>query len=56
MRQSRQDDLWDQLATFAETTYIFLALVAQKRRLNTDEIYLLDRAAKAAGRLAAQVE
>jgi len=48
MPQSRQDDLWDALSTFAETTYIYLVLVALKRRLNGDELYLLDRAAKAA--------
>jgi hypothetical protein len=53
LRQSQQDDLWDQLATFAETTYIFLVLVALQRRLTGDELYLLDRAAKAASQLTA---
>jgi hypothetical protein len=53
MPQSRQDDLWDALATFADTTFIFLQLVAKQRRLNGDELYLLDRATKVAEQLAA---
>jgi hypothetical protein len=52
MKQSRCDDLFHDLATFAETTYVFLVLLACQRRLNTDEVYLLDRAAKAAAVLA----
>lgn len=51
MGQSHINDTYDQLATFAETSYIFLMLVAQKRRLTEDEIYILDRAAKAAALL-----
>jgi hypothetical protein len=53
LRQSHQDDIFDQLATFAETTYMYLVMVAIKRRLTDDETWLLDRAAKAAGQLAA---
>ncbi len=53
MPQSRIDDLFDDLATFAETTYIYLMLLTIKRRLTEDETWLLERAAKAAGQLAA---
>lgn len=48
MPQSYQDDLFDKLETFAETTYIYLVLAALQRRLNPDEIYLLERAAQVA--------
>lgn len=51
MSQSHQDDTYDALATFAETTYIFLVLVGKDRRLNRDEVYLLGRAAKVAAKL-----
>lgn len=47
MSQRRQDDTWEALATFAETTYMYLVMVAIKRRLTEDETWLLDRAAKA---------
>jgi hypothetical protein len=53
MPQSRQDDLWDALATFAETTFIYLVLVALKRRLTEDEVWLLSRATKVAEQLVA---
>jgi hypothetical protein len=46
MPQTHQDDTYDYLATFAETTYVFLVLLSGQRRLNTDELYILDRAAK----------
>jgi hypothetical protein len=46
--QSFQDDHFDALATFAETTYIFLTLKAIQQRLTEDELYLLVRAAKVA--------
>lgn len=48
MSQSAQDDIFEQLATFAETTYVYLMLVGQKRRMTEDELWLLDRATKAA--------
>jgi hypothetical protein len=48
--QSHQDDTYNDLATFAETSYIFLTLLSLQRRLNYDELYLLERATKAAAR------
>lgn len=48
MKQSQQDDNYDALELFAEQSFIFLTLVALKRKLNTDEFWLLDRAARAA--------
>jgi hypothetical protein len=51
MTQSHQDDTYNDLATFAETSYIFLTLLSLQRRLNYDELYLLERATKAAAKL-----
>jgi len=44
--QSHQDDHFETLETFAETTYIFLSLLALQRRLSCDELYVLERAVK----------
>jgi hypothetical protein len=46
--QSHQDDNYEALETFAETTYIFLTLKAIQQRISEDELYLLDPAAKVA--------
>ena len=45
---SRKPETWDALATFAETTYVFLVLLGKQRRLTEDELFIFDRAAKAA--------
>ncbi len=47
MRQSQQDDIFDNLQLFAEKTYIYLTLCAKQRRLNQDELYILEQASKA---------
>jgi hypothetical protein len=41
-----QNLLTEALETFAEQTYIFLSLVALQRRLNCDELYVLEQASK----------
>ena len=51
MPQSFQDDYFDALETFAETTYVFLVLLALQRRLSTDEVYILERASNLQARL-----
>ena len=51
MRQSEQDDHFDDLATFAECVYFNLVLSATKRTLTENEVYLLDRAAEVAEKL-----
>jgi hypothetical protein len=48
MPQSQQDDNYDALETFAETTYMFLVLKAIQQRLSQDEVWLLERASRAA--------
>jgi hypothetical protein len=45
MAQSHQDDIFDELATFAEGVFICMSLKAIKSRLNNEEVYLLDRSA-----------
>jgi len=44
MNQSEQDDTYDLLHTFVECVFFNLMLAAAKRRLNDDEVYLLQRA------------
>jgi hypothetical protein len=44
--QSFQDDTWEDLRLFAETTYLNLVLAAVKRELTSDEVAILERAAK----------
>lgn len=51
MKQSHQDDTWEELAAFAQSTYINLLLAAKMRRLTDDEISLLQKAARLAVRL-----
>ena len=51
MTQSRQDDLFTSLETFAEKTYIFLCLLAQKRNLTEEEVYILDNVTEIKKRL-----
>jgi hypothetical protein len=51
MPQSQQDDIFDELSTFCESTYICLVLTAMKRCLSEEETYLLHRSADIAGRL-----
>jgi hypothetical protein len=48
MKQSQQDDNYDALELFAEQSFVFLTLVALKRNLNTDEVWLLEKAARTA--------
>lgn len=43
MKQSQQDDVFDDLQLFAETTYLNLVLAALKRTLNEDEVAILGR-------------
>jgi hypothetical protein len=43
MPQSRQDDLWEAITTSIDTTYRFLLFVGCQRKLNQDELYLLER-------------
>jgi hypothetical protein len=42
MPQSHQDDVFDYVALAVEKTYIFLVLVAKQRRLNSEEVLILD--------------
>jgi hypothetical protein len=51
MAQSFQDDIFDDLATFAECAYLNLVLAHLKRPLTEAETSLLMRAADVAGRL-----
>jgi len=51
MMQSAQDDIFDNLSTFAEMVYINLVLVGTKRGLNDNEAYILERAAQVADQL-----
>jgi hypothetical protein len=51
MPMTAQDDIFDELATFAEQTYIFLVLLSRQRKLNPDEVYILDRAVAVACKL-----
>jgi hypothetical protein len=48
--QTYQDDHYEAFETFTETTYIFLVLKARQQRLSLDEVWLLDRAARALDR------
>lgn len=43
--QSHQDDNYEALETFAEQVYVFLTLLALQRRLNCDEMWVLEHAA-----------
>jgi hypothetical protein len=43
--QSQQDDVFNTLSTFAESTYLNLVLAAIKRNLTEDEAAILHRAA-----------
>jgi hypothetical protein len=44
MSQSYQDNHYEHLELFAEQTYIFFTLLAIQRRLNCDELHVLERA------------
>jgi hypothetical protein len=46
MPMTVQDDHYDVLELFAEQVYIFLSLMALQRRLNCDELWVLERASK----------
>jgi hypothetical protein len=43
MKQSTQDDLFDELLTFAESVFICMTLKATKTRLSDEELYVLER-------------
>jgi hypothetical protein len=49
MRQSQQDDVFEDLECFAQLVYLNLVRAAIKRTLSDDEAYLLQRAAELAG-------
>lgn len=51
MPQSHNDDIFDELATFAQCVYLNLTLVACKRRLSEDECWLLQHSIDLAERL-----
>jgi len=44
MSQKYQDDHFEALELFAEQVFIFLSLLANQRRLNCDELWVLERA------------
>jgi hypothetical protein len=46
-----QNQLTESLEAFAEQIFIFLSLLAIQRRLNCDEVYVLERASKVMGLL-----
>lgn len=44
IKQSRQDDLFEEVETFAQCVYLCLTLTALKRQLSEEELHLLERA------------